>query len=638
VRALRCFLILTFAALALCLPAAAQFDLVTGQVVDPNGIPYSGATLRAQLVVSGTAVTGQPTVSNANQAQCISARLGNAPCQMPFPGTNSVTLDVNGNIPAGGLNLANNPSVTPAGTQWLFSVTISPGIAPPAGTGPQSFSVAMTINSNPQSVTAALTAAAPKLSNLSSSALVTIVSSNPGTCTTGTVYFNTTTDQLLVCSSTNTLTVVGGTGSVTSVGMTLPPQFIVSGSPVTTAGTLAGTLAPEYPDTVFAGPATNSIGGIFDGAAQGTAAGSTSLTLSLTPNTTHDIAFFVSQADVTIGQSSAITMSGSGTWTNIFQNGNYGALFSQLLSTNSALTASSNLSTATNWAGILFFLVANGTPAVVQSHQVSGAVNSGVTNTFLSNTTIGNSILVCVVGAPSTVSTVNAVITDSQGNLYTPIGTQQSSSGGGEVSMCFLTSNINGATHDVVTFTVLTGPGVGSATFEIMEISGIATATGQPGFRPLVANDLPAALNSPPVRQFNTVSLSSNVTVSTSATTITSITVTMPATGCPCRAFVSYSLYYNGDSFTNESAADVWVSDGTNTYAGLQTGDSNASSGGRTSMSLAAFSPVDYTNGQVVTFTLLGQYNTASDFLIEAAPQTGAGPNSTFQVVIMTSN
>jgi hypothetical protein len=148
-------------------PAAAQFDLVTGQVVDPNGTPYSGATVRAQLAIAGAVVNGQPTVTNPSQAQCISAGLGNAPCQMPFQGTNSFTLDANGNIPNGGISLANNPTVTPAGTQWLFSVTISPGVAPPLGTGPQSFSVAITINTNPQAIGATLSAAAPKLANIS---------------------------------------------------------------------------------------------------------------------------------------------------------------------------------------------------------------------------------------------------------------------------------------------------------------------------------------------------------------------------------------------------------------------------------------------------------------------------------------
>ena len=48
----------------------------------------------------------------------------------------------------------------------------------------------------------------------------------------------------------------GGGGTVTSVGLSLPGLFSVSGSPVTTAGTLAATLANQNAALVFAGPST----------------------------------------------------------------------------------------------------------------------------------------------------------------------------------------------------------------------------------------------------------------------------------------------------------------------------------------------------------------------------------------------
>lgn len=46
----------------------------------------------------------------------------------------------------------------------------------------------------------------------------------------------------------------GGSGTVTSVGLSLPSIFSVSGSPVTTSGTLTGALATQTANTVFAGP------------------------------------------------------------------------------------------------------------------------------------------------------------------------------------------------------------------------------------------------------------------------------------------------------------------------------------------------------------------------------------------------
>lgn len=49
-----------------------------------------------------------------------------------------------------------------------------------------------------------------------------------------------------------------GAGTVTSVALTMPAIFSVSGSPVTTTGTLAVTLANETANQVFAGPTTGS--------------------------------------------------------------------------------------------------------------------------------------------------------------------------------------------------------------------------------------------------------------------------------------------------------------------------------------------------------------------------------------------
>jgi hypothetical protein len=48
----------------------------------------------------------------------------------------------------------------------------------------------------------------------------------------------------------------GGSGTVTSVALALPGIFSVSGSPVTTSGTLTGTLATQSANWVFAGPSS----------------------------------------------------------------------------------------------------------------------------------------------------------------------------------------------------------------------------------------------------------------------------------------------------------------------------------------------------------------------------------------------
>lgn len=48
----------------------------------------------------------------------------------------------------------------------------------------------------------------------------------------------------------------GGSGTVTSVALSLPSIFSISGSPVTTSGTLTGTLTTQSANTIFSGPSS----------------------------------------------------------------------------------------------------------------------------------------------------------------------------------------------------------------------------------------------------------------------------------------------------------------------------------------------------------------------------------------------
>lgn len=49
---------------------------------------------------------------------------------------------------------------------------------------------------------------------------------------------------------------VSGTGTVTSIALTTPPEFTVTGSPITTAGTLAISKATQSANLVYAGPSS----------------------------------------------------------------------------------------------------------------------------------------------------------------------------------------------------------------------------------------------------------------------------------------------------------------------------------------------------------------------------------------------
>jgi hypothetical protein len=47
---------------------------------------------------------------------------------------------------------------------------------------------------------------------------------------------------------------IGGGATVSSVGLALPSIFTVTGSPVTTTGTLTGTFTTQLANRIFAGP------------------------------------------------------------------------------------------------------------------------------------------------------------------------------------------------------------------------------------------------------------------------------------------------------------------------------------------------------------------------------------------------
>lgn len=106
-----------------------------------------------------------------------------------------------------------------------------------------------------------------KLSSLNESTYT----AGTGISVVGNTITNTVPDQTVTLTGGGATTVTGtypnftvnstdnnSGGSVTSVGLSLPSIFSVTNSPVTTSGTLTGSLATQNANTVFAGPTTGS--------------------------------------------------------------------------------------------------------------------------------------------------------------------------------------------------------------------------------------------------------------------------------------------------------------------------------------------------------------------------------------------
>lgn len=138
----------------------------------------------------------------------------------------------------------------------------------------------------------------------------------------------------------------------------------------------------------------------------------------------------------------------------------------------------------------------------------------------------------------------------------------------------------------------------------------------------------------PAVQANSITTISGDVSVSaTTDTTWATKAVTMPSTGCPCRAFVSYGMFYitsNAGSFVS------WVDDGTNQFATAQSNQTGSATNGD-GQSASSFSTGTYANSANITFT--AKTWTSSATMTVKAGNARPGPqNSWLNVTIFTSN
>lgn len=422
----------------------------------------------------------------------------------------------------------------------------------------------------------------------------------------------------------------GGTGGGSGPG---------SGGTGGGSGSPGTTWQPVPPSVAFMGPGQNSINGVFDGQSGNVGTANTSK-ITYTPTLTNDLAFFLTATSTT----SANPTNPAG-FTNQQSSSRSDVSF-RALTASSSFSAASNSSVSDFFATGGFLLNTSVTPVRVQTVATASGILSFPAPTVIgtATTTANNTLVVTLVGVSNSGFTQNfsGTITDNVGNIYTPVLVYQRQIGASSPFVAAWVSNNIAGGSTAVSIT-LNQANINAISLQVSEWSGIATLnTGSaiPAFRLIQASDLPTSVGFP-VAAFGSSILSADVTITTTATTITSVALTAPPTGCPCRAYVSYSLFQNYTGVTNEPDQDFWISDGTVTFAGLVTGQSNASTGGVTSASYSGFSEVTYNNSQAVTFTLLGIDSAVNagtqTFLVKAVPPTGAGPHSKLQVAFIAS-
>lgn len=466
----------------LTVTSAAAQTIVTATVHDPVGVPYSLASVKAQLVLAGAGVTGQPTVTINNAQQCSSAGQGSAPCQVPFQGTiGPFSMDSNGSFT---VVLQDNALVTPAGTQWLFTVTEAPGVFLPFGFGPQSFSVAITISGASQDISTTLNSAAHMLARIPG--LQNFSGAPTGACTTGQLGVDVTTGILYTCNGATWTPASSGGGSafsysetgldalMTSVTNTAGVSLTQNASPVTPGMVLAGPIPPvSGTNTVFDHSTVNS-------------GNSSVISVTGTPSAATGTVLFFSTA---AGQTSLIPAPTGFSVFDSSPNGFFSAIYSNTYSSTAKQTVTSSI-TANLWEGALAFF--GGTIGTVAAKQTSsGAFGAGCTTTAAFTPTAGHTQLTFIQFAGGSAQSAVYQVTDSAGDVIIPIVAQQQSSPSVLGQYVFIAQNVVATSRTV---SVCFSASVSSAVIKTYDVAGLAPFYSGPAgpwnFRFLSSQDL----------------------------------------------------------------------------------------------------------------------------------------------------
>jgi hypothetical protein len=234
-----------------------------------------------------------------------------------------------------------------------------------------------------------------------------------------------------------------------------------------------------------------------------------------------------------------------------------------------------------------------------------------------------------------------AVTMTNQGSGYATVPTT------GTVASCTGTAAFTGgALGPSATGALPTGTHTGtgdvaldnSPFFESPALNGVVV-TGQPlgAGQSIVSTSTTAAhFGTPPAILSSTIStLGSPISVSQSTTTtILNPTITMPAYGCPCRAFVSWGINFES---SDTGVASAWVNDATNSFASGWYGVASSYNSG-TGFNASSYSTGTYANGASVTFTLSISQSTSGAFNVQSTAEFTAGQVTWMNIAIVASN
>jgi hypothetical protein len=602
--------------------------LVTGTITDTNNIPYAFAKISAQLIPT----TASPTII-----------VNGIPTQIG--GQQNASADVNGNF---SMNLFCNSAgggcsvVSPSGTQWQFTATTN-GELPPFGTGPQACTATLTITGASQAIAASFSAcpAQTRTSSLTgvgaSGGTVTSVSdggfaplftTNVATPTTTPAITNTAISQnannFYAGPSGTAIDLVDfaistATGTASPISISATPKQSGDLAMVFSVRDNTGNAPFFTPDVSWTASSNNStLQEYFFKNVSGTATASASGAIgSTSPNWSAALALFTArvgftptmtnQANLISGAFSSFTnqvigftptagrtliiaiMSGQtsfnlGPVSVVSFTDSVGDVFAPLsyVINNSGQGTEIILLAATNIAGGATTFSGSLTSAACPGCGLANGIVSvfEVTNLAPATPTFGPPTFRQIVGADLPRPTPVSV-----GGIFSKAA----------VANQFLTAvNVDGTIGAAQpSFANLSGTiAAGQVPATSSNCAGNNFAQGlNAGLTPICA-----AAATTTVQVFTNQNLAGDVAVSANTlTTIDSVAVTMPSSGGPWRAQVTYNYFISGGV-----NGECTLSDGTTSWAQMETQPLNNVG----SCQDTAWSKTTYANGAVVTFTV----------------------------------
>lgn len=289
----------------------------------------------------------------------------------------------------------------------------------------------------------------------------------------------------------------GGTGTVTSVALSAPAIFTVSGSPVTSSGTLSFTLAAQSANTVFAGPTSGAAGaptfralvaGDIPTLNQNTTGSAGSFTGSLSGDVTG------TQSATVVGKINGVSLAGlsTGILKNTTTTGAPSIAVAADFPTLNQNTTGSAASFTGNLAGDV-----TGTQGATTVGKINGTSLAGLATGILKNTTTTG---VPSIAVAADFPTLNQNTTGTAANVTGTValgngGTGQTTAAAAYNALSPMTT-LGDIEYESAANTASRLAGNTSATKKFLTQTGTGTVSAAPGWSTIAAADLPSPFTS----------------------------------------------------------------------------------------------------------------------------------------------